>query len=242
MSSQVEVLEAERRLYKLEQELGEDPTEQQLAACRPRARRLRGAGRLHHRGQGAQRHVRPRICGGRPAPPDHGVLRRLADAHRAGEAPHPQPRGAAARRTHEPPGPGEREMAGRVPPRLRGHRGGGEPRPRVHGQHGGPRGRGGQRPGEPVQGQLLGLPAHPRGAPRAPARRGGEAGRGDRPHGGVRREVPLQAHEGQAGAGPRQEAREDQAHRASRGEEDRALQLQAAAAHRRRGGARPRPW
>ena len=33
MSSQVEVLEAERRLYKLEQELGEDPTEQQLAAA-----------------------------------------------------------------------------------------------------------------------------------------------------------------------------------------------------------------
>ena len=33
MSSQVEVLEAERRLYKLEHELGEDPTEQQLAAA-----------------------------------------------------------------------------------------------------------------------------------------------------------------------------------------------------------------
>ena len=33
MSSQVEVLEAERRLYKLEQELGEDPTEQQLEAA-----------------------------------------------------------------------------------------------------------------------------------------------------------------------------------------------------------------
>ncbi|BAK44910.1 ribosomal protection-like ABC-F family protein [Eggerthella sp. YY7918] len=33
MSSQVEVLEAERRLYKLEHELGENPTEQQLAAA-----------------------------------------------------------------------------------------------------------------------------------------------------------------------------------------------------------------
>ncbi len=33
MSSQVEVLEAERRLYKLECELGESPTEQQLAAA-----------------------------------------------------------------------------------------------------------------------------------------------------------------------------------------------------------------
>ncbi|WP_080797783.1 ribosomal protection-like ABC-F family protein [Arabiibacter massiliensis] len=33
MSSQVEVLEAERRLYKLEHELGEDPTAQQLAAA-----------------------------------------------------------------------------------------------------------------------------------------------------------------------------------------------------------------
>ena len=33
MSSQVEVLEAERRLYKLERELGESPTEQQLAAA-----------------------------------------------------------------------------------------------------------------------------------------------------------------------------------------------------------------
>ena len=33
MSSQVEVLEAERRLYKLEYELGEDPTPQQLAAA-----------------------------------------------------------------------------------------------------------------------------------------------------------------------------------------------------------------
>ena len=33
MSSQVEVLEAERRLYKLEHELGEDPTPQQLAAA-----------------------------------------------------------------------------------------------------------------------------------------------------------------------------------------------------------------
>ena len=33
MSSQVEVLEAERRLYKLEHELGDDPSEQQLAAA-----------------------------------------------------------------------------------------------------------------------------------------------------------------------------------------------------------------
>lgn len=33
ISSQVEVLEAERRLRKLEHELGENPTEQQLAAC-----------------------------------------------------------------------------------------------------------------------------------------------------------------------------------------------------------------
>ena len=33
MSSQVEVLEAERRLHKLEAELGEAPTPQQLAAA-----------------------------------------------------------------------------------------------------------------------------------------------------------------------------------------------------------------
>ena len=125
--------------------------------------------------------------------------------------------------------------------RLRGHGHRGQPRPRVHGQHGGPRGRGGQRPGEPLQGQLLGLPQNARGAPGAPARRGGEAGRGDRPYGGVHREVPLQGHEVQAGAGSREEAREDQARRASRGEEDRQVQLQAAPAHGRRGGARPRP-
>ena len=39
-----------------------------------------------------------------------------------------------------------REVARGLPARLRGHRHRGQPRPRVHGQHGGPRCRGGQRP------------------------------------------------------------------------------------------------
>ena len=126
--------------------LGEDPTEQQLAA----AGRARDAYEVLG-GYTIEAKVRSVLFGlgfkeERPrARLTTRVLRRLADAHRAGEAAHPQPRGAAARRAHEPSGPGEREMAGRVPPRLRGHRGGGQPRPRVHGQHGGPRGRGGQR-------------------------------------------------------------------------------------------------
>ena len=74
-----------------------------------------------------------------------------------------------------------------------------------------------------------------------PARRSGQAGRGNSPHGGLRREVPLQAHQGQAGAGPREEAGEDPAHPAARREEDRALQLQAAAPHGRDRGQGARP-
>ena len=63
MSSQVEILEAEQRLRELEESLGDNPTERQLAGSRPCARRLRDVGRLHHRGQGPRRAVRPGLQG-----------------------------------------------------------------------------------------------------------------------------------------------------------------------------------
>ena len=119
MSSQVEVLEAERRLHKLEAELGDTPTPQQLAA----------AGRARDAYEVLGGYTIEAKCaascsawasGGRPRALHHRVLRRLADAHRAGEAAHPQPRGAAARRAHQPPRPGEREVARGL---LRGYAG-----------------------------------------------------------------------------------------------------------------------
>ena len=79
MSSQVEVLEAERRLYKLERELGESPTEQQLAAA-GRARdayEALGGYTIEAKVRGVM--FGPRVQGRGPAPPDHRVLRRLAD-------------------------------------------------------------------------------------------------------------------------------------------------------------------
>ena len=74
--------------------------------------------RLRHRSAGGHGAHRPRLPQRRLAPPHRGVLRRLADAHRAGQAAARKAEPAAARRAHQSPRPRSAQLAGIVPGRL----------------------------------------------------------------------------------------------------------------------------
>ena len=80
----------------------------------PRAR-VPHARRLCARSPGGHRSERAGIPQGRLAPPHRGVLRRLADAHRAGQTAARETQPAAARRAHQPPRSGGAELAGAIP-------------------------------------------------------------------------------------------------------------------------------
>ena len=64
-----------------------------------------------------------------------GVLRRLADAHRAGQAAAREAQPPAARRAHQPPRPGSAQLAGAVPARLPVRLRAGLARPLLPGRH-----------------------------------------------------------------------------------------------------------
>ena len=89
---------------------------------------------------------------GRPA------VRRRAAPGRAVQAAARAARPAAARRADQPPGRGERAVAGAAPGEVPGHGHRGHPRPVLPGQRGRVDPRAGPRPRLPVRGQLLDLP------------------------------------------------------------------------------------
>ena len=69
------------------------------------------------------------------------------------------------------------------------------------------------------------VPRPARRAPRAPARRQAAAGRGGGAHPDVHQPVPVYRHQGRAGAGPGQDAREGGAHRGAARAQARALHV-----------------
>ena len=117
---------------------------------RPRQRRVRAGGRplppggkrvprarrLHRRIAGGRRAQRPRLPAARLEAAHRGVLRRLADAHRARQAAAGKAQPAAARRAHQPPGPGSAQLAGRVSLLLSLRLRAGVARPLLPGRHG----------------------------------------------------------------------------------------------------------
>ena len=158
ISSQTEVLEAEQRLHKLEAELGANPTEAQLAAVG----RARDAYEMLG-GYSLESKVRSVLFGLGFTERDMtrsttefsgGWQMRIALAKLLIR----NPEVLLARRADEPPGLGIGEVARGLSARVcrHGHRR--LPRPRLHGQHGRPRGGNRQRGSEPVQGQLLEVP------------------------------------------------------------------------------------
>ena len=84
-------------------------------ALRGGHRPLQAPRRLRDRRPGGRRAQGPRLLARRPAAPDRGVLRRLADAHRAGQAAAGPPQPAAHGRAHEPPRPARAQLARGVP-------------------------------------------------------------------------------------------------------------------------------
>ena len=94
---------------------------------------VRAARRLPRRGRHRQGAGRPRLRLHRPRQALRGVLRRLADADRAGQDAGPQARPAAARRAHQPPRSEGDRVAGGVPARVPGHDRGRLARSLLHG-------------------------------------------------------------------------------------------------------------
>ena len=199
------------------------------AALRPR-RRLSLARRRPRRA------ARARLRRGRDPAPSLDLLRRRADPRlpRPG-ARHP-PRPAAARRAHQPPRHPLARVAGALPgrPRRRGRPR--RPRPLVPrgGRHLGARARGESRP---LLRRALARLAQGAGGARDRPRQGDRppAG-GDRADGAIRRALPLQGDQGQAGAVADQADRQDQARRGQRRTEGQA---QPALLLRGAGAARP---
>ena len=168
--------------------------------------------------------------------PSLDLLRRRADPRlpRPG-ARHP-PRPAAARRAHQPPRHPLARVAGALPGRPRRRRRPRRPRPLVPrgGRHLGARARGEPRP---LLRRPLARLAQGAGGARDRPRQGDRppAG-GDRADGAIRRALPLQGDQGQAGAVADQADRQDQARRGQRRTEGQA---QPALLLRDAGAARP---
>ncbi len=80
--------------------------------------RFRIARRLQHRAEDGDRAAGPRLQDDRLRAADRDVLRRLADAHRAGEAAARRAEPAAARRADQPPRSRGAQLARGVPQRL----------------------------------------------------------------------------------------------------------------------------
>ena len=96
----------------------------------PRARRLR------HRSAGGHGALRPGLSAARLEAAHRRVLRRLADAHRAGQTAARKAQPAAARRAHQPPRSGSAQLAGRLSARLSQRLRAGLARPLFSGRHG----------------------------------------------------------------------------------------------------------
>ena len=198
---------------------GDAASLQRSAGPLPAARRVRDRPEDRHGAAGAR--VRPR----RLRQADGDVLGRLADAHRAGEAAAGEAGPAPPRRADQPPRSRRPQLARGVPARLpaRGHPRVARPllpgrRRRSH--HGHPPAHAGR-----LRLQLLAVPRPARRAPRAPARRQAAAGRGGGAHRDVHQPVPLLGHQGRAGAGPGQDARQSRAHRGAARAQARPLSL-----------------
>ena len=80
--------------------------------------RFRVARRLQHRAEDGDGAAGPRLQDRRLRAADRDVLRRLADAHRAGQAAARRAQPAAARRADQPPRPRGAQLARGVPQRL----------------------------------------------------------------------------------------------------------------------------
>ena len=194
--------------------------------------RFRLARGLHHRPAGRDGPDRARVLEGRLRAPGRHLLRRLADAHRAGQAAAGAPGPAAARRADQSPGSRRAQLAGKLPARVPARRHSRQPRsllPR--------RRRHEDRRPEPADDhrlprQLQRLPGRARRAARAAARGQERAGRGGRAHQDVRRSVPLPGDQGRAGAEPDQAARQGRAHRGAAGAQACALHVSGRAQER----------
>ena len=183
------------------------------------------ARRLQHRAEDGDRAAGPRLQDQRLRAADRDVLRRLADAHRAGQAAARRAQPAAARRADQPPRSRGAQLARGVPERLpvRGHPGLARPllpRRRRH-AHRRPHAADAHR----LPHQLQRLPRRAPRADRGDAEGQARAGRGGRARQDVHRPLPLPGDQGVAGAEPDQDAREGGADRgAARAQED-PLQL-----------------
>ena len=160
---------------------------------------------------------------------DLGVLRRLADAHRARQAAAARADDPDARRADQPPRHRVADLARGVPQGLRrlGRRH--LARPPLPRQPDAPHDRDRQRQGRRVQGQLLLLPQGARDPPRDAARLLREPAGGDPRDDGLRRPLPLPGDQGPPGAEPPQAARQDRAHRDGRRAGEHLVRLPAAA-------------
>ena len=177
--------------------------------------------RLQHRSQGHDGAARARLLARGFRQADRDVLRRLADAHRAGQAAARPAEPAAARRADQPPRPRRAQLARGVPDRLpaRGHPRLARPLLPRRGRHAHHR----DRPAHAhrLRRQLLRVHRRARRADGAAAPAEARPGRRDRAHAGVHQPVPLPGHQGVAGAEPHQDARQGRAHRdAARAQED----------------------
>ena len=204
-----------------------------------RRKRIPRARRLRHRSAGRRGAFRPRVFAARLEAPHGGILRRLADAHRAGQAAARKTQPAAARRAHQPPRPGSAQLAGRVPGRLSARLRAGLARPLFSGRDGAQNRRAVEQGSAFLHRRLLALRRAEDRAPRpTPGRLQQPAG----PHPAARsvhQPLPLPGHQGEAGAKPHQGTGADGADRDSAGREVHPLPLSAAQAERPGGGRIP---
>ena len=112
-----ELLRLKEEQHRIEEKLSEathddgGDHERAARAVRRGHRALQAPRRLRDRRPRGRRPEGPRLHAGRPAAADRGVLRRLADAHRAGQAAAGPPQPAAPRRAHQPPRPARAQLA-----------------------------------------------------------------------------------------------------------------------------------
>ena len=208
--------------------------------ARQAPRALRGSDRalqaprgLGDRRPGGRRPEGPRLLSRRPAEKDGGVLGRLADAHRPGQAPPRPPQPPADGRAHEPPRPAGAELARGVPRRLPGVGRARLARPLLPRRHRQADHRGRAQDPHRLPRQLLALRHRARRADGAAARGAPPAERGGREGRGLHQPLPLHGHEGPAGPEPDQAARQGGADRAAARAEEDPLQVP--------GGPAPRP-
>ena len=141
-----------------------------------------------------------------PRAPHRGILRRMADAHRAGEAAAAPAAIAADGRTDQPPRPGGPQLARGLPRGLPPCRRAGLARPLLSRPRRDLDRRARTAHADDVSGQLQRLSRRARRPPGAPAGTQAAAGRRDRAHAGLHRPLSVPGDEGGAGAEPGEDA------------------------------------